>query len=103
LQLNNKPSTCHHFIELINKRFNPPLMESPIGELALLRRDGSVDNYCNKFMDLSCRELNIALQVQLFTMGLRYPLCMDITLQKPSTLDEAVMFMQPYEWHNRPH
>jgi hypothetical protein len=37
-------------------RFGPALIESPIGELALLQKEGSVDDYAEKFMALSCRD-----------------------------------------------
>jgi hypothetical protein len=103
LELNGGPPTWHHFAELINKRFRPSLRESPIRELALLHCDGPVDDYCNKFA-LSSRDPDNteAHQVQLFTVGLRYPLRTDIALQKQPNLDEVVMFARAYEQHNKP-
>jgi hypothetical protein len=74
-------------------------MESPIGKLVLLRRDGSVDAFCNRFMTLSYRDPSIieTHQVQLFMAGLGHSLRTDVTLQKSSTLDEAIMLVRVYE------
>jgi hypothetical protein len=60
IELNDGPLLWPRFVQLINTRFGPPLTESPIGELALLLWDGSIDDYCNKFMALSCYDLAIS-------------------------------------------
>jgi hypothetical protein len=87
------------FVQLINKRFGPPLTESPIGELALLRRDGFADDFAKKFMALSYRDIAImeAHQVQLFHTGLGKPLRTDVALQRPGMLDNAVMLTRAYK------
>jgi hypothetical protein len=41
LELNGGRPTWTQFVQLINARFGPPLMDSPIGELAMLRRKGT--------------------------------------------------------------
>jgi hypothetical protein len=41
LELNTDPPPWPRFIQLVNKSFGPPLTDSPIGEIALLRREGS--------------------------------------------------------------
>jgi hypothetical protein len=66
----------------VNNRFGPPLTDSPLGELALLRREGSVNDYCKQFMAHSCDDPSISEehQIQLFTSGLGKPLHTDVTL-----------------------
>jgi hypothetical protein len=75
LELNANPPPWPCFVQLVSKRFGPPLMESPIGELTLLRRDGSVDDFTKRFMALSCCDTAISeqQQVQLFLAGLDNP------------------------------
>jgi hypothetical protein len=104
LELNSGPPSWAHFVKLIQVHFGPPLTTSPLGELALLRRDGSVDDYTTRFMSLSCRDPRIseAHQVQIFIAGLGHPLRMDVALQRPASLDEAVMFAWAYEQRAMP-
>jgi hypothetical protein len=59
LELNASPPPWPRFVQLVNKRFKPPLTESPIGELALLYSDGSIDDFAKKFMALSYRDTAI--------------------------------------------
>jgi hypothetical protein len=67
LELNVGPPLWLHFVQLVNKRFRPPLTDSPIGELTLLHRDGSIDDFAKHFIALYCRDTAItkAHQVQL--------------------------------------
>jgi hypothetical protein len=59
LELNNGVPTWLDLTQLINARFGPPMKDMPLGELALLRWTGSVDELCGKFMALSCRDLTL--------------------------------------------
>jgi hypothetical protein len=67
----------------VNSRFGLPLTDTPLGELAMLRRTGSVDEFAKQFMALSCRDPTITeqQQIQLFTTGLGDPLRLDVALQ----------------------
>jgi hypothetical protein len=66
---------------------------------ALLCRTGSVDEFCGKFMALSCRDLSLTegQQIQLFTTGLGKPLRTNVALKQLRSLDAAVMFARTYE------
>jgi hypothetical protein len=99
LELNRGPPTWDQFVRLINKRFGLALTESPVGELALLHKEGSVDDYAKKFMALSCRDpaLTETHQIQLFTAGLGTARRTDVSLQQSAMLDDAVMFARAYE------
>jgi hypothetical protein len=59
LELNNGVPPWPNFTRLINTRFGPPMTDTPLSELALLRRTGSVDEFCGKFMAWSCRDLSL--------------------------------------------
>jgi hypothetical protein len=99
LELNAGPPPWTRFVQLVNKHFKPPLTESPIGELALLHRDSSVDDFAMKLMALSCRDTTImeAHQVQLFLSGLGKSLRTDVAMQRPGTMDATVMLVRAYE------
>jgi hypothetical protein len=53
-------------------------MDSPIGELALLRRQGTIDEFGKRFIALSCRDTTLTepQQVQLFITSLGDPLAL---------------------------
>jgi hypothetical protein len=70
-----------------------------LGELAMLRRTGSVDEFTKRFMELSYRDPIITeqQQIQLFTSGLGDPLRLDVTLQQPASMDDAIIFARAYE------
>jgi hypothetical protein len=83
----------------VNKQFGPPLTDSPIDEIALLRCDGGIDDFAKCFMALSYRDTTIteAHQVQLFLTGQRKPLRIDVALHRPPMLDDAIMLAWAYE------
>jgi hypothetical protein len=55
-------------------------------------------------MALSCYDAGITEthQVQLFMVGLGQPLRMDVALQKPAALDEAIKMARAYEQRTTP-
>jgi hypothetical protein len=102
MELNGGQPTWPQFVQLVNARFNPPLADSPIGELAMLRRKGSVDDYSARFMALSYRDPSLTeyQQIHLYITGHDNPLHMDVALQQPATLDDTVIFARAYEQRN---
>jgi hypothetical protein len=76
LELNGGRPSWSQFIQLVNARFSLPLTDTPLRELAMLRRTGSVDEFANRFMALSYRDPTITeqQQIRLFTTGLGDPL-----------------------------
>jgi hypothetical protein len=94
MELNGGQPTWPQFVQLVNARFRPPLMDSPLIELAMLQRSGTVDNFSKRFISLSCHDVSLteAQQIQLFITRLGDPLRTDVTLQQPSSLDDAIIF-----------
>jgi hypothetical protein len=79
----------------VNTRFGPPLTDSPIRELTLLRHDGLVHDYAKRLMVLSCCNPSImeAQQVQLFIIGLGAPLWTGVA----TSLNDVVMYARAYK------
>jgi hypothetical protein len=71
VQLWFHPAYMNHFTQLINACFGPPLTDSPINELPLLGCTGTMDEYCNQFMALSCLQTfsNVVQQIQLLAVA----------------------------------
>jgi hypothetical protein len=105
MELNGGRRTWNQFIKLVNARFGPPLTDSLVRELAMLWRTGTVDKFSKRFIALSYRDTSLTepLQIQFFITGLRDPLRTDVTLQQPSTQDDAAIFARAYEQRNASH
>jgi hypothetical protein len=103
LEFNGGPLSWNHYTQLIKIRLGLPLTDSPIGELALLWRDGSIDDFCARVMSLSCRDPAISKdhQIQLLLVGLGQHLRTNVALQKPVTLDGIVMYTRTYEQRDK--
>jgi len=67
--------------------------------MMLLRRDGTVDDYTDKFLALACRDADLTEPqlVQMYTAGLVNPLKTDVALRRPTSLDDAIVFARAYE------
>jgi hypothetical protein len=89
MELNDGRPIWPQFVQLVNARFGPPLTDSHIGEVAMLRCSIEVDEYSKRFVALSCRDITLfePQQIQLFIIGLRDPL-------------DVVIFTRVYEQHN---
>lgn len=92
------PSWCR-FVELVNTRFGPPLRSNLLGELIVLRKQGTARDFSDQLLALLCRTgpLTEYQQIQLFTVGLGQPLQMDVELQAPQSLESAMSLARAYE------
>ena len=52
LEQNRGVPTWPQFVDLVNKRFGPPVRSNPFGELTHLRRTGTVREYEDQFLQL---------------------------------------------------
>jgi hypothetical protein len=75
------------------------MTDSPVGELMLLRRTGSVEEYTDQFLAYACRDADLTEQqlVHIYTAGLVNPLKTDVALRRPANLDDAIMLARTYE------
>jgi hypothetical protein len=53
LELTAGTPLWRRFVQLVQQRFGPPMADSPLGELVLLRCTGSVDDYTDQFLALA--------------------------------------------------
>ena len=60
------------------------MTDSPVGELMLLRRTDSVEDYTDKFLSYACRDADLSEQqlVQIYMAGLVNPLKTDVALRR---------------------
>ena len=82
LEQNRGVPTWPQFVDLVNKRFGPPVRSNPFGELTHLRRTGTVREYEDQFLQLLARREHVTerQQIDIFTAGLRNPLRIDVKL-----------------------
>jgi hypothetical protein len=99
MELNGGRLSWQQFIQLVNARFRPPLIDTSLNELAMLCRSGTTGEFAKRFMALSYRDPSITEphQIQPFITGLGDPLRLDVALQQPSSMDDVVIFTRAYE------
>ena len=97
LERNQGVPTWQQFVTGVNRRFGPPVRSNPLGELTHLRRTGTVTAYQDAFLQLlaRCDDVTERQQVDIFTAGLRNPLCIDVEMQRPTTLEDAMGWRAP--------
>jgi hypothetical protein len=99
LELSAGTPSWRRFAQLVQQRFGPPMTDSAVGELMLLRRTGSVEDYTDQFLAFACRDADLTEQqlVHIYTAGLVNPLKTDVALRRPANLDDAIMLARAYE------
>lgn len=87
-----------HFTDLVSRLFGSPTRHNPLGELTVLRRTGTMDEFTKRFLMLLARvgRLDNEQQRMLFTASLGEPLKTHVELQKPDDL-EAMDLARAYE------
>jgi hypothetical protein len=83
---------AYRFSDLITRHFGPPACSNPLGELIKLQRSGTVAEYIDQFLKLlaRCDGITGLQQINIFTAGLCDPLCVDVELHRPVSLDDAM-------------
>ncbi|BAF14263.1 Os04g0273100, partial [Oryza sativa Japonica Group] len=102
-------SVSHLFLSLCPSRVadhSPPIRHNPFGELKRLTQTSTVVAYQECFLALTSRipdPLTESQQVQLFIAGLQDDISIDVELQKPDDLQDAMRLPRAYEWKaNKP-
>ncbi|CAN6198913.1 unnamed protein product [Urochloa humidicola] len=95
--------TWPEFVDAVNKRFGPPVRSNPLGELTHWHRTGSVEEYQEQFLRLlaRCSDVTERQQIDIFTAGLLPPMSIDVEMQKPDTLEDAMALARSYERRNQ--
>jgi len=62
LELTAGTPSWRRFAQLVQQHFGPPMSDSPVGKIMLLRRVGSVEDYTNQFLALACRNADLTEQ-----------------------------------------
>ena len=87
-----------YFARCVNERFRPPTWGNPLGELASLRKTGTVDDYTEHFLaHVACVGPLDEQQVNIYTAGLLEPLKTDVELQNPTDMEMAMSLAWAYE------
>lgn len=87
------------FAEFIDLCFGPPIRSNPLGELKELHCTGTVDDYQCQFLSLLCHCDGLAPEheMNLFTTDLGEPMQLDIEMQRPAALQNAMSLARAFE------
>ncbi|KAJ8766111.1 hypothetical protein K2173_020627 [Erythroxylum novogranatense] len=87
------------FSQQCNLRFGPPIRSNKLGELAKLRQTGTVADYQNKFEALVSRASTLTQhqKIQLYLSGLQDSIAVEVELQHPKDLVNAMSMSRLYE------
>ena len=99
LERNRGVPSWPEFVQAINRRFGPSIRSNPLGELAQLRRTGTVDNFIDQFLTqlARCDDVSERQQTDLFMSGLGGTLQIDVEMQHPEHLEDAMNLARAYE------
>jgi hypothetical protein len=99
LELSVGTPSWRRFAQLVQQGFGPPMTDSPVSEVMLLHRTGSVEDYTDQFLAFACCNADLTEQqlVYIYTAGLVNPLKTDVALRRPANLDDAIMLARAYE------
>ncbi|XP_014660203.2 uncharacterized protein LOC106804166 [Setaria italica] len=91
------------FAKFVTLRFGPPIRSNTLGELKVLYRTGTVEEYQRQFLTLLFRydQLGPQHQIDLFTSGLGQPLSSDVEMQRPSNLQTAMSLARAFELRSK--
>jgi hypothetical protein len=104
LECNQGAPTWDRFVDLVSRRFGPLERSNPLGELIKLQRAGSVAEFQDQFLRLldRCDGVTEQQQIAIYTAGLGDPLRIDVELQRPVTLEDAMSLSRAFERRNAP-
>jgi hypothetical protein len=99
LQRNEPPLSWNSFKQSCQQWFGPPLCNNPLGELARLPFQTTVQDYQERFWDLLAHTAPLTQEqkVQLFTAGLPECIKIDVELMAPRDLNHALSLARAYE------
>ncbi|EAZ12025.1 hypothetical protein OsJ_01904 [Oryza sativa Japonica Group] len=94
------PPDWDTFKDLCYAQFGPPIRHNPLGELKRLTQTTTVAAYQCRFLALASRTAELLTenqQVQLLTAGLREDLAIDVEINRPDDLQEAMSLARAFE------
>jgi hypothetical protein len=99
LSQDNDMTDWAYFAKCVNERFGPPTRCNPLGELASLRKTGTVDENTERFLALVAHAGNLdeSQQVNIYTTRLLEPLKTNVDLLNLQDMETAMSLAPAYE------